>query len=167
MNTPVRTFLGSLAVIGALAASASAASAAVVINEVESDDPVVADYVELMNTGGTSADIGGYVIKDSDDGHAFTIPDKTSIAAGGYYVAEVDGPGGFGLGKTDAARLFAKGDLAHPIDSYAWTAHAAATYGRCPNGTGPMGETNRSTRGAANDCPVAVAAWPGGNAVAT
>ena len=52
---------------------------------------VVADFVELTNNGAASVDIGGYVIKDSDDGH---------------YVADVDsGPGGFGLGKADSARL--------------------------------------------------------------
>jgi len=92
MNTPrARALLGSLVVVGALAASTATASAAVVINEVESDDAVVADFVELTNNGAASVDIGGYVIKDSDDGH---------------YVADVDsGPGGFGLGKADSARL--------------------------------------------------------------
>src|SRR5262249_20571672 len=29
---------------------------------------------------------------------------------------------------------------------------AATTYGRCPNGSGPMTTTTSSTRGAANDC---------------
>ena len=67
MNTPrARALLGSLAL-------------------------VVADFVEPTNNGAASVDIGGYVIKDSDDGH---------------YVADVDsGPGGFGLGKADSARL--------------------------------------------------------------
>jgi Lamin Tail Domain len=168
MNTPVRTLLGSLAVFGALAATAASASAAVVINEVESDDPVVADFVELTNTGAAAADISGYVIKDSDDGHAFTLPPATTLPAHGYYVADVDGgPGGFGLGANDAARLFAPADLVNPVDSYAWTSHAAATYGRCPDGTGPMASTSSSTRGAANDCPVPAAAWPGAATVAT
>lgn len=168
MNTPVRTLLGSLAVFGALAATAASASAAVVINEVESDDPVVADFVELTNTGAAAAAISGYVIKDSDDGHAFTIPPATMLPAHGYYVADVDsGPGGFGLGGNDAARLFAPADLVNPVDSYAWTSHAAATYGRCPDGTGPMTSTSSSTRGAANDCPVPAATWPGAATVAT
>jgi Lamin Tail Domain/Esterase-like activity of phytase len=168
MNKPVRTLLGSLAVLGALAATASAASAAVVINEVESDDPVVTDFVELTNTGAAPADISGYVIKDSDDGHAFTIPAATVIPAHGYYVADVNsGPGGFGLGAGDSARLFAPADLVHPVDSYSWTSHAAATYGRCPDGTGPMTSTSSSTRGAANDCPVPAGAWPGAGTVST
>jgi hypothetical protein len=130
---------------------------------------VVTDYVELMNTDTTNpVDISGYVIKDSDDGHAFTIPNATMIAAGGYYVADVDtGPNAFGLGKADSARLFTPGPAPQLLDSYAWTSHAAATYGRCPNGTGPMSATNSSTRGAANDCPIAAEAWLGSSAVAT
>ena len=102
------------------------------------------------------------MVKDSDNGHAFTIPAGTMLAAGGYYVADVaSGPGGFGLGAGDSARLFAPADLVTPIDSYSWASHAAATYGRCPDGTGPMTSTSSSTRGAANDCPVAALAWPG------
>jgi hypothetical protein len=172
MNTPGigstarRAFIGSLAVIGMLAATTASASAAVVINEVESDDPAVADFVELMNTGAAPVDLGGYVVKDSDDGHAFTIPSPTLVAANGYYVADVDsGPGGFGLGSGDSARLFAPADLVTPVDSYSWASHAAATYGRCPNGTGPLTSTSGATRGAANDCPVAASAWPGSPAI--
>jgi hypothetical protein len=157
-----RALLTSLAL---LLAAAAPASGTVVINEVESDDPVVADFVELMNVDVASVDISGYVIKDSDDAHAYTIPAATTIAANGYYVADVDsGPGAFGLGAGDSARLFAPGN-AVAVDSYSWTSHAAATYGRCPNGTGAMTATTSSTRDAANDCPVAALAWPGGSAV--
>lgn len=38
------------------------------------------------------------------------------------------------------------------VDTYSWTAHAANTYGRCPNGTGAFTNTTSSTKGAANDC---------------
>jgi hypothetical protein len=41
--------------------------------------------------------------------------------------------------------------LGNPVDSYSWTAHAAATYGRCANGSGAFVATS-STKGAANDC---------------
>jgi hypothetical protein len=166
MHTPrARALLGSLAVAGALAASTATASAAVVINEVESDDAVVADFVELTNNGAASVDIGGYVIKDADDGHAFTIPAATMLAPGGRYVADVDsGPGGFGLGKADSARLFAAGNPV-AIDSYSWTSHAAATYGRCPDGTGPMASTAGSTRGAATACPLPATPWQGSDAI--
>jgi hypothetical protein len=142
--------------------AATSASADIVMNEIESDDPVVADYVELTNNGAVPVDISGYVIKDSDDTHAFTISAATTLASGAYYVADSLG---FGLGAGDAARLFAAGDLVNPIDSYTWTSHAAATYGRCPDGTGSITATSSSTPGATNDCPVPGLAWPGGTAV--
>jgi hypothetical protein len=138
-------------------AVAAPASGAVVINEIESDGgPGVNDFVELTNVDVASVDIGGYVIKDDNDANSFTVPNGTMLAAGGYYA--VDTP--FGLGSSDAVRLYAPANLATPIDSYTWTAHAAATYGRCPNGTGSIGQTNSPTRGAANDCPAPVAPWP-------
>lgn len=152
------------ALIALSLAAAAPAPAAVVINEVESDGPGVVDFVELKNVDVASVDIGGYVVKDSDDAHAWVIPNNTTLAAGGYYVAEVGAD--FGLGSADSARLYAPGNP-DAIDSFSWTSHAAATYGRCPDGTGPLGQNASATSGAANDCPVAAAAWPGGDAVAT
>ena len=107
------------------------------------------------------------MIKDDDDGHAFTIPARHDDRGQRLLRRRRrGGPGGFGLGSGDSARLFAPADLVTPIDSYSWTSHAAATYGRCPDGTGPMTATSSSTRGAANDCPGRRAsAWPGGSAV--
>ena len=55
----------------------------------------------------------------------------------------------FGLGGADSAISSDAADVV--VDSYSWTAHAAITYGRCPNGTGAFGQTS-STKGAANDC---------------
>ncbi|MDX6534155.1 MAG: hypothetical protein QOF68_1899 [Gaiellales bacterium] len=155
-------FLVLLAVLVVCLAAAASASADVVINEIESDDIAVPDYVELTNNGVAPVDISGYVIKDSNDGNAFSIPAATTLAPGGYYLA---GTLGFGLGAGDSARLFAAGDLVNPIDSYSWVSHAAATYGRCPDGTGAITATSSSTPGATNDCPVAALAWPGGTAV--
>lgn len=155
---------GLLLVAAALLVGTAPASAAVVINEVESDG--VADFVEVTNTG-ASVDLSGYVVKDSNNVNAYTVPGGTTLAPGGFYVAYVDsGPGAFGLGSSDAARLFAPGDLNNPIDSYTWTAHAAATYGRCPDGTGAITWTTAATPGAANSCPAAAAAWPGDAGVA-
>ena len=42
------------------------------------------------------------------------------------------------------------------VASYSWTAHAATSYGRCPDGTGEFFTTTAPTRGTANDCSVAV-----------
>ena len=72
----------------------------------------------------------------------------------------------FGLGGADSARLFAA-DGTTLVDSYTWTAHAATTYGRCPDGTGAFATTTASTKGAANACAgqTPAAAWPGGAGV--
>jgi hypothetical protein len=154
--------LASLAVVGALAATAASASADIVINEVESDDPAVADFVEITNTGALPVDIGNYVVKDNDDGHAKLIPPVTMLAPNEYYVVETNtAPGAFGLGEADSVRLYGPGG-APLVDSSSWTWHAPATFGRCATG---MTWTNRPTKGAANDCPGAAKPWLGSDAV--
>src|SRR5262249_14743342 len=55
----------------------------------------------------------------------------------------------------DAARFFAP-DGATLIDSYAWTAHAVNTYGRCPDATGTFKQTTTVTKGAPNDCSLVI-----------
>lgn len=135
------------------------------INEVESDDPAPGpDWIELYNDGAASVNISGYVLKDSNDGNSFTIPSGTTIGAGAFYV---DDSLPFALGASDAARLFAPGDLVNPIDGYSWTSHAPKTYGRCPDGTGPFTYTTASTKGAANACPVPAEQWPGATTIQT
>jgi len=126
------------------------------INEVESNGDQVADWVELKNNGATSVDISGWKILDNDPGHVATpvvVPANTSIAAGGYYAiyTEVGQSPGFGLGGADSATLFLPNGTTQ-VDTYSWTAHAATTYGRCPDGTGPFVTTTTSTRGLANAC---------------
>ena len=136
-----------------------------VINEVESDDRAVADFVEITNTGAAPVDIGNYVIKDNDDGHAKLIPPVTMLAPNAYYVIDTNsGAGGFGLGGEDSARLYGPGGVTL-VDSYSWAWHAPATFGRCANGTGAMTWTNSPTRGAANECPGPAQPWVGSDAV--
>ena len=128
------------------------------MNEVESDDGSNPDWIELYNTGTSAVDLSGFVLKDNDDTHIFTIPSGTSIASHGFLAFDALG---FGLGSADAARLFSPtGTL---IDSYTWAAHAATTYGRCADGTGDFVTTISSTkargervpRGAAGGCSLA------------
>jgi hypothetical protein len=155
---PAAALAASVALIVALTAAPSPASAVVPgsdtvkINEVESSGGTPGDWVELINNGTSAVDLSGWIVKDNDDTHVFTIPAGTSIAAGGYYVADVDPL--FGLGAADSARLFVP-DATTLVDTYSWTAHAATTYERCPDGTGAFTSTARSTRGAANDCAAA------------
>ena len=110
---------------------------------------VPGDWVELYNAGAAAVDISGYVFQDNDDTHGYSVPAGTILQPGAYYVLE-EAAIGFGLGGADGARLFrTDGSVA---DSYYWTAHAATTYGRCPNGIGELTTTLGSTKGAANNC---------------
>jgi Lamin Tail Domain len=138
---------------------------AVHINEIESNGGVPGDWIEIINTGANVADLSGWRILDNDDTHVpYTLPAGTTIAAGGYLVVE-EAAFGFGLGSADSVRLFnPTGAL---VDSYAWTAHASTTYGRCPNGTGAFTTTSRSTKGGVNACPGDALQWPGGPDVQT
>lgn len=139
----------------------STATTAVKINEVESNLGSPGDWVELFNTGSTSVDLTGYVFRDNNDAANYVLPAGSVIAGGGYLVLD-EAQFGFGLGGADAARLFAPGGVT-VVDSYAWTAHASTTYGRCPDGTGPFLTTSAPTKGGQNVCgPAEVfAAWPG------
>ncbi|RYJ02392.1 MAG: lamin tail domain-containing protein, partial [Actinomycetales bacterium] len=126
------------------------------INEVESNGDKVADWVELVNNGTTPVDVSGWKILDNDPDHVgkpVVVPAGTTIAAGGHYAiyTELGQATGFGLGAIDSATLFLA-DGTTQVDSYAWTTHAATTYGRCPDGTGDFAVTTTSTRGAANAC---------------
>ncbi|MFL0389306.1 lamin tail domain-containing protein [Curtobacterium sp. 179-B 9B NHS] len=158
-------------------------SSPVRINEVESQGGTPGDWVELTNVGTTTVDLGGYVLRDSEDDHAWTVPAGTTVAPGGFTVLDeaqagadsgtAPGAGtgtgtgagagfGFGLGKADRVRLSdARGVL---VDEYSWTAHAATTYGRNPDGTGAFAETAEPTKGSTNRFAgvVTAEAWPGG-----
>ena len=122
------------------------------INEVESNGGAPVDFVELINNGAAPADIGGYVIKDNDDTHIFTIPAGTTIAAGGYYVADTDtGPAASAWARRTRPACSRRADLAGR--QLRWTAHAATTYGRCPNGTGAFTTTTASDQGRGERLP--------------
>jgi hypothetical protein len=140
----VLAFLVSIFASGSVSPT-SAAISDVKINEVESSGGVPGDWVELYNSAPDPVDISGFVFKDNDDTHAYPIPAGTIIPTGGYFLLE-EAAFGFGLGGADSARLFAA-DGTTLVDSFTWTAHAATTYGRCPNGTGALVTTFASTKG--------------------
>lgn len=125
------------------------AGAGIAVNEIESNGGVPGDWVELYNRGSAAMNLAGFVVKDNDDTHIYTLPAGTMIAPGGYLVVD-EADLGYGLGAADSVRLFdPSGAL---VDSYSWTAHAATTYGRCPNGSGDFIALNTVTKGSANDC---------------
>ncbi len=182
VDAGVQTDAGSDAGTDAASADAAVSNPAnIVINEVESSGGTPGDWIELYNKGNAAVDVSGWVLKDNDDTHVFTIPAGTTIQPGAYYVGDVDPL--FGLGASDSARLFTP-NAATLLDSYSWTGHAAGTYGRCPNGLGAFVDA-ASTRGTTNTCGVSgdagvdsgvdsgvdagtpEFAWPGSNTVTT
>ncbi len=143
--------------------AANDCSSPIRVNEVESQDGTPGDWVELVNTGTTTVDLGGFVFRDAEDtaAHTYTVPAGTTIAPGGFTVLD-EAAFGFGLGKADSARLWTPAGVL--VDSFSWSAHAATTWGRNPDGTGTFAETAEPTKGAANRFAGVVTAepWPGG-----
>ncbi len=73
--------------------SGSSAAPSVVVSEINyNSDPNFdsGDWVEFHNTSSTSLDVSGWVFKDADDAHAFTIPTTTIIPGNGYLVVAAD-----------------------------------------------------------------------------
>ncbi|MGB0102156.1 MAG: lamin tail domain-containing protein, partial [Nocardioides sp.] len=136
------------------------------INEVESSGGTPGDWVELVNISADPVEVGGLVVKDNDDAHAYAIPASTSIAGKGYLVIE-ESDLGFGLGGADAVRLF-DADGTTLIEQYDWTSAATQTYARCKDGLGDFVDSKAPTKGAANSCPgLETAPWPGAQTVST
>lgn len=138
---------------GAAGSAGATSDAGIIkINEIESNGGNPDDWVELYNAGPSPVDLSGYVFKDNDDTHSYTLPAGTVVEPGAYYVMDTGATGfNFGLGGGDSARLYLPNGTTL-VDSYTWTAHAATTYGRCPNGIGSFATTASSTKGLANDC---------------
>jgi len=145
--------LMAMAIVSLPAIVAPAGAAAVTtvhINEIESNGGTPGDWVELVNVGADPVDLTGWKVLDNDNGHTPSVlPAGSTIAPGGYLIVE-EAALGFGLGTADSVRLF--DPAGGPYETYSWTAHAATTYGRCPDGTGPFVTTAGSTKGAANNC---------------
>lgn len=143
---------------GGLADGGSDAGIALVrINEIESRGGVPADWIELFNASSTPVTLDGWALRDENRNHVYAFPASTTIAPNAYLVVE-EAALGYGYGDSDGARLYAPGDV--QVDAYSWTVPAAVTYGRCPNGAGPIVDTALSTKGAPNVCGPAPAPRP-------
>ncbi|NUO51367.1 MAG: lamin tail domain-containing protein [Polyangiaceae bacterium] len=122
----------------------------VVLNEVTSDSSAN-DQIELLNTGNTAVDLGGYSIIDAsgDPGNVYVFPDGTMIDGGAYLVLVGDTDHMFGLGGDDAVELLdpamAQVDIADWPDG-----EATVSYCRLPNGTGAFQVCTAQTFGAEN-----------------
>jgi hypothetical protein len=86
---------------------------AVSINEVLTHtDPPLEDSIELVNSSGQSAAIGGYYLSDSAKNlKKYRVPDGTTVAGGGYVVFgesqfNSGGPGSFALSSTRGGAVY-------------------------------------------------------------
>lgn len=119
------------------------------------------DWVELVNLSGGDIDVAGWVVKDSGEADATTLPAPSVVPAGAHLVVDDVAAN---LEAADAVRLL--DPSAKLIDSFAWTAPAAQTYGRCKDGVGAFVDNVAPTPGAVNDCPgLETATWPGSQTV--
>lgn len=147
--------------------AANACGVPVAINEVESNGGSPDDWIELVNRSNAEISVAGLVVTDSEiTKNRYTIPAGTTIAAKGHLVLE-KAAFGFGLGGADAVHLF-DSDGVTELDATSWTAHAATTWGRCPDATGSFGEAVESTPGSVNACTAdapTAEVWPGGASV--
>ncbi|MBE7325184.1 lamin tail domain-containing protein [Nocardioides sp. Y6] len=140
-------------------ASVPAFETKVVVNEVSN----VAGKVELLNTGAAAEDLSGWQLVDATGDVAFTVPAGTTLAAGGFYVADPV----VGLGSVDAIAI------RHPdggrVPGHAWSEDGMESYSRCDAfGTVSYVETPTATWGAANACPTLQAqAWLGPSEIRT
>lgn len=68
-------------------------STQIVINEINYNSAAsfnTEDWIELYNNGDSDVDISGWIFKDSDDAHIFTIPQNTILNQNSYLVLCVD-----------------------------------------------------------------------------
>jgi hypothetical protein len=143
-------------VVLVVGASAPAAAAAVVLNEVNCE---ATDWVELANGAAVPVDVGGWLLTDDPvDGvradHRYVFPAGTQVAAGGRLVVE-RGAAGFPFGvKCGEDTLTLADPAADVVDavSVPVLADPANTWGRLPGPQGPWQET-RPTRGEPNAAP--------------
>lgn len=143
-DTPTTTAPTDAPTTTAAPTSSGPASSPLVISEIASQGT---DFVELHNTGTTAIDAGGYLIKDSEDDHVFTVPAGTSVPADGYVVFDALG---FGLGNPDQAHLFTPDGVL--VSELSWEDHVRPSLGLCDGE--PVQQTT-ATPGAANDCATA------------
>ncbi|MBN2477406.1 MAG: lamin tail domain-containing protein [Pirellulales bacterium] len=134
----------------------------VVINEVLTHtDPPLTDAIELYNATDADIDVGGWYLSDSAVNYCkFRIPDGTTVVAGGYVVFDEDdfnptpltpGPNDFALNGAHGDDVFlwagnAEGLLLRSVDHVAFPAAAnGESFGRWPNGSGPLYPMSQTT----------------------
>lgn len=148
---------------GAPAAGDGGAGKTVVVNELfpGGGSVVDPDWIELKNVTGAAIDVSGYQIRDNALADLFTLPDGTTIDAGGYLIIycddqEVGGvPGGIHVpwklsaGNGDEVHVLDANGVEIDMTSFGIDVPADKSWGRLPDGTGSFLRTS-PTQGASN-----------------
>ena len=145
----------STAITSVQGVHASNKASTIKINEVESNDPATdIDWVEIINTGSESVDIGNWFISDNKGLERFDVIEEWRIAEGTVLapdeilvVEHSDILNNLSLGKEDEVFLYNKNN--QPQDSMSYSGHAVGTYSRFPDGTGEFVD-QASTKGELN-----------------
>jgi hypothetical protein len=124
--------------------------AAIVINEIKSNDDEPGGWVELYNPTDHAVDLAGWKVANEHVEQAATLAAGTSIAAKGYLVLD-ESVFPLGISRVGGAHLFSRFDVL--VDDPFWSTAMQSTIGRCPNGQGDVVPLSTPTRGAANACP--------------
>lgn len=132
----------------------------VVINEVLTHtDPPQEDFIELYNMTPDPIDISGWYLSDSlNDLQMYEIPDGTIVPGNGYLVL-YQSQFGFGLNSATGDDVVlsvadSNGVLTGGRDYIKFGAiENGVSFGRYPNGTGPVYQLESVTEGAANSEP--------------
>lgn len=131
-----------LLLFAAAGAAAPAASADVVLNEINCDGS--GDWIELANTGDTSEDVSGWRLSDDPlpGGDFYTFPNPTSIPGGGHISVQRGGAGfAFGIGCDETIRLANATPILLEQETLPDIDFDLDTWGRSPDGTGDWTQT--------------------------
>lgn len=124
---------------------------AVRINEVRPNGDSPGGWVELVNTSEAPANVSGWVITSKNHAAAFTFPEGLVIAPHAFLtIEEADFPEG--LKSVDELHLFSRFKV--QSDSFVWFEDPLTSFGRCPEGTGPLLINVAPTKTRANECAV-------------
>jgi hypothetical protein len=117
------------------------------LNEISSRGDASTGWIELFNPTAADIDLSHWTVTASNVFASFTLPEGTTIPAGGLFVVE-ETSFPEGLKGADTVHVFS--GFGVQVDSFAWTTPVA--FGRCPNGTGDFIQSNPVTKGTPNVC---------------
>ena len=123
---------------------------AVQINEVESNGGTPGDWIELSTPAPTPANISGLSCRTTTTRTPTRCRQERRSPPAATTCSRRPRSASGSAPPTARGSSTPTGAL---LDSYAWTAHATTTYGRCPNGTGAFATTTSVDQGRGQRLP--------------